>query len=184
DYRTAAFRAATYLINMGHRDIAYIGNHSETLQDFNLLTFSGFQKATSQNNISLGTNRIQLEAHDEDSLQECINKALNGPSRPTALFCTTDYYAILAIRYLHSQGINVPDDISIISIDNLPISKFMTPSLTTVRIDREKIGTRGFELIQKLINQEECESIVIDSYDVIVRESVARIDSGGNTVAS
>jgi len=173
DYKTAAYKAACHLISLGHRDIAYIGNNNKSVHDFNLLTFSGFQKATTENDIALGTNRIQLEISDEKSLHRCIDKALQGSNMPTALFCATDYYGILAIRYLHSIGFKVPGDISVIGIDDIAISQYMIPSLTTVKIDREEIGRRGFELIQKLINNEPCESINLDSYDVIIRESVA-----------
>ena len=173
DYKTAAYKAACHLINLGHRDIAYIGNNNKSLYDFNLLTFSGFKKATSENDIALSTNRIQLEVTDKKSLHLCIDKALQGSNKPTAIFCATDYYGILAIRYLHSIGIRVPDDISVIGIDDIAVSQYMIPSLTTVKIDREEIGRCGFELIQKLISGTPCESIQLDSYDVIIRESVS-----------
>lgn len=173
DYMTAAYKAASYLIENGHRDIAYIGNRNKSVQDFNFLTFGGFQKATSENNIALSTNRIQLDVQDEKSLHLCIDKALHGVQMPTAFFCATDFYAILTLHYLSTKGIRVPEDISVIGIDNIAVSKYMIPSLTTVKINREEIGRCGFELILKLINKEDCKSIVLDSYDVIVRESVA-----------
>ena len=172
DYKEAAYKAACHLIEKGHRDIAYIGNNSKILQDFNLLTFAGFQKATTVHNIVLGTNRIQLDITDEASLYRGIDRALEGENRPTALFCTADYYAILAIRHLHSIGIRVPEDISVIGIDDVAISQYFVPSLTTVRIDREEISRKGLDLLIRLINREPAESITLASYEVIERESV------------
>ncbi len=171
DYELAAYKAATHLIDLGHKDIAYIGN--DKLHDFNLLTFSGFQRAATEHSLPLGMNRIQLNVYDEPSLYACIDDTLKGETIPTALFCVTDYYAIHAIRYLHSKGMQVPDDISVVGIDDIAVSKFIIPSLTTVHIDRELMGSYGFELMQKCINNEPCESICLPSCDLIVRESTA-----------
>jgi DNA-binding LacI/PurR family transcriptional regulator len=135
--------------------------------------FNGFQKATTEEDITLGMNRIQISVHDEDSLIDCIEHALSGPQPPTALFCATDYYAIHAIRYLHTRGMRVPDDVSIVGIDDISISRFIIPSLTTVRIDREAMGLLGVELLQKIISMEECSSATLPHCDLIVRESTA-----------
>ena len=171
DYEQAAYNAAKHLIELGHKDIAYIGN--DKIYDFGLLTFSGFQRAATEHALPLGMNRIQLNVYDEPSLYECIDNALMGETKPTALFCVTDCYAIPAIRYLYSKNIHVPDDISVIGIDDIAVSKFILPSLTTVHIDLELMGTLGFELMRKCINNEPCESICLPSYDLIVRESTA-----------
>ena len=172
DYKEAAYLAACYLIDHGHRDIAYIGNNSVSVRDFTLLTFRGFQKATESRNISLSTNRIQLDINDEETLRLAIDRALSGPSRPTALLMCADYYAVHAIRYLHSKGIRVPDDISVISIDDIIISRFLTPALTTVRIDQDKIVRQGIELLIKQISGASQESVVIDQFEIMERESV------------
>jgi LacI family transcriptional regulator len=169
DYAAAAYTATQYLIELGHRDIAFIGNDS--LHDFNFLVFSGFQKATTEHGITLGVNRIQLSVHDETSLIDCIEHALVGPKPPTALFCATDFYAIHAIRYLHNRGIHVPNDISVVGIDDISVSQYTIPSLTTVKIDREAIAHLGAELLQKIINGEDCHSVTLPQCNLIVRES-------------
>lgn len=171
DYAGAAYTAINHLIELGHKDIAYIGN--DKLHDFDYQTFSGFQHATSEKGLTLSMNRIQINVYDEESLYSCIDHALEGQRPPTALFCATDFYAIHAIRYLHTKGMHVPNDISVISIDDIAVSKFIIPSLTTVRIDNEAMGLIGFELLQKLINNEECLSVNLPHCDLIVRESTA-----------
>ena len=172
DYKEAAYMAACYLIDHGHRDIAYIGNNSVSVQDFTLLTFRGFQKATESRNIALSTNRIQLDINDEDTLRLAIDRALGGAARPTALFMCADYYAVHAIRYLHTKGIRVPEDISVISIDDIIISRFLTPSLTTVRINQDEIVRSGINLLVKQISGAPLESVVIDQFEIMERESV------------
>jgi DNA-binding LacI/PurR family transcriptional regulator len=171
DYAAAAYTATRHLIDLGHRDIAYIGNDS--LSDFNYLTFSGFQKATTEEGITLGMNRIQISVHDEASLINCIEHALSGPQPPTALFCATDFYAIHAIRYLHTRGMHVPNDVSVVGIDDISVSRFIIPSLTTVRIDREAMGLLGVELLKKVISKEKCSSVTLPHCDLVVRESTA-----------
>lgn len=173
DYKFAAYKATKYLISLGHRDIAYIGSQRKAVHDFNLLTFAGFQQALSEYNIMLNVNRIQLDVYNEESLNECINATLKGVSRPSAFFCSTDYYAILAIRNLRSKGIRVPEDISIISIDDISLARFTVPSLTTVKIDRYEIAKQGLFLINQKIQGIPCSSVTLKEYKLIVRESTA-----------
>jgi len=173
DYETAAYDAVTYLISLGHKDIAYIGNNRSTIYDFNLLAFGGFQRAMSENGFTLEINRIQFDAHDESSLYTCIDSALSGTRQPTALFCTTDLNAILTLRYLYEKGVRVPEDISVIGIDDLSISQYTVPSLTTLRINREQMGRLGVELIGKMLRDEQCQSVYVAPCAVVVRESTA-----------
>ncbi len=171
DYTEAAYTATKYLIDIGHSDIAYIGNEQQN--EFDVLTFSGFQNATTEFGLTLSMNRIQISVHNEDSLYKCIDHALSGEKYPTALFCTTDSYAIHAIKYLHSKGINVPNDISVIGIDDINVSRFLIPALTTVRVNIQTIGKMGIELLKRILNGEECDSVTIPHCELIIRESTA-----------
>ena len=173
DYKEASLRAACCLIDQGHRDIAFIGNNNKSIQDFTLLTFRGFQKATQQHGIALNTNRIQLDISDEQTLRLAVDRALEGNVRPTALFCCSDYYAIFAIRYLHALGIRVPKDISVIGIDDILISRYLIPSLTTVVVDKERIVRQGIDLLISLIRGEPAQSVTISDFEIAVRDSSA-----------
>ena len=172
DYQEAAYMAACYLIDHGHRDIAYIGNTNKSIQDFTHLTFRGFQKATQARSIALNTNRIQLDIEDEQTLRLAVDRAFEGGSRPTALFLCADYYAIYAIRYLSEKGVRIPEDVSVISIDDIIVSRFMTPSLTTVRIDQEMIIRKGLDLLVRQINAAGPETVTISGFELMERQSV------------
>lgn len=171
DYENAAYTATKHLLDLGHRDIAFIGNNKQ--HDFNLLVFEGFRRATAEATIALGTNRIQLNVYDEDSLGSCIDEALSGPQLPTAVFCATDFYAMRALRKIYHKGIRVPDDISVIGIDDVLSSKYLIPALTTMAVDRQEMGRLGIELLQKAIKGEPCQSVVLPQCKLIVRESTA-----------
>jgi len=171
DYEHAAYTATKHLIDLGHRDIAFIGNNKQ--HDFNLLVFEGFRRATSEADIALSTNRIQLNVYNEEALGPCIDEALGGTHLPTALFCATDFYAMRALRRLYHRGLRVPDDLSVIGIDDVLSSKYLIPSLTTMSVDRQEMGRLGIELLQKGINGEPCQSVVLPQCKLVVRESTA-----------
>ncbi len=171
DYANAAYVATRYLIDLGHRDIAYLGN--DRMHDFNLQTFGGFQRATTESGLQLSTDRIQLNVYDETTLTKCIDNVFQGAAKPTALFCAADCYAIHAIRHIHSLGMRVPEDVSIVGIDDIVISPYTIPSLTTVRVDRDRIGELGLMLLKKQIAGEPCESVTLPLDELIIRESSA-----------
>ena len=94
-----------------------------------------------------------------------------GVVRPTAIFCATDLYAIYAMRYLQQKGLKIPEDISIIGIDDIEISTFTTPALTTVRVDREELGKIGFELLMDCIAGKQGKSLSLEPAQLIQRGS-------------
>lgn len=171
DYQMAAYTATQHLTSLGHRDIAYIGN--DELHDFNLRTFSGFQQAATEVGLSLDLSRIQIHIHDEQSLYTAIDGMLASGSCPTAFFCATDLYAVHTMQRLHEAGIRVPEDISVIGIDDTIVSRFTIPPLTTVSIDRDALGKHGFELLQALIAGKQAHTITLPSSDLILRKSTA-----------
>ena len=172
DYEKAAYMATSCLIELGHTDLAYIGNNSGVVYDFNLQTFSGFQTAMTEHSLSIEPNRIQFNAADEESLYVCLDHALSGHKRPSAILCTTDHSAIIAIHYLWSKGMRIPEDISIIGIDDLSLSKYIVPSLATVKIDRQKMGQRGAELMSQLLKGRSASSVLMSDFEVLKRDSL------------
>lgn len=172
DYAEAAYTATRHLIHLGHRDIAYLSNG--TLHDFNTMTLSGFQWAMTEAGLALYPNRFQIDVEDEDSTRSCVDQALAGPTRPTAIFCTVDVYAINAIRYLHTLGLRVPEDISVIGIDDVAVSRLVTPGLTTMRVDRRQMIEYGLQMLTSQMQTGHCESRTIDVPDLIIRQSTAR----------
>lgn len=172
DYAEAAYQVTRHLIELGHRDIAYLSNG--TLHDFNTMTLAGFQRATTEAGIALYPNRFQIDVEDTQSLRTSVDRAIGGPQRPTAIFCTADIYAIDMMRYLRECDMRVPDDISVVSIDDVLISQFVSPPLTTMRIDRREMVSHGIEMLEQLIAGGECENRTLSAPRLIVRGSTMR----------
>lgn len=169
DYSKAAYIATRHLIDLGHRDIAYLSNG--TLHDFNTLTLNGFQQATTEAGIALYPNRFQIDLEDTVTVEQCLEKALAGPSRPTAIFCTVDYYALKVIRKLHAMGLRVPEDVSIVGIDDVAVSALVLPGLTTMRVDRVEMVREGLQMLEQMLRGKSCGNRQLPTPELILRET-------------
>lgn len=79
------------------------------------------------------------------------------------------------MRYLRTRGLRVPEDISVVSIDDVLISQFVSPPLTTMHIDRREMIQCGIEMLEQLLAGHGCENRMLSAPRLIVRESTAPI---------
>jgi LacI family transcriptional regulator len=169
DYEKAAYTATRHLISLGHKDIAYLGNSS--LPNFNLQTFSGFKRALEECRIILPISWIQMSASSEDSAYDCMEAILAYDQFPSAVFCSADIYAIGAMRSIKSHGLKIPSDISIVAIDDIILSRYVDPPLTTVRIDKVEMGKMAMGMLVKKMEKKYAESRTVKSDQLIIRGS-------------
>jgi len=174
DYEKAAYTAVRYLIGSGHRDIAYLG--STELPRFNTQTFSGFKKATEESRIAIPISWIQMDAGSEDLAFRRMEEILTGEDIPSAVFCAADIYAVGAMKAIKKKGVRIPEDISVIGIDDIILSRYIEPALTTVRIDKAEMGRLATEMLIRKIEKKETENVTIISDDLIIRESTGCFD--------
>ena len=159
------------MIDNGHRNIAFIG--SSYIPEYYIQAFTGYKKALEEIQVSIPSNWIQINAKDEESSYECMANILrSNNSVPTAVFCAGDIFAIGAIRCAKEFGYKVPDDISFVGIDDIILSRYVEPKLTTVKIDKALMGSLAMELIVKKINGEQVKSEIVESDNLIIRDSV------------
>lgn len=173
NYNAAAYTAVKYLTDSGHRNIAYIGN--SFLKDFSAQTFSGYKKAIEESKLTTNMQWIQLEARDEFSAYQCMKNILDSKPLPTAVFCSADIYAIGAIRCIKESGLKVPDDISSISIDDIILSRYTDPMLTTVKIDKLEMGHIAVDLLIRKIQDEPAESVLTKADTLVIRNSTKKM---------
>lgn len=74
-------------------------------------------------------------------------KMLAKADYPSALFVASDSIAIGVLRAIHERGLNIPQDISLISVNDIPTARFTFPPLSTVRIHSEMMGSQGVNLL-------------------------------------
>jgi DNA-binding LacI/PurR family transcriptional regulator len=165
--------ATNYLIKKGHRNIGFIT--SSYLERYYNQTISGFTKAMSENGLKQKKTWIYTDAEDEITAYRGMAKILNNKQRPTAMVCAGDRYAIGAIRCVQDKGLSVPGDISFIGMDNILLSSYINPPLTTISFNAFEMGKTAFELLIKKLNGENVESVVFPSESIIERSSVKEL---------
>lgn len=170
DYCLAAYTAVHYLMEQGHEQIGFIGNRS--LPSFYIQVLSGYQKALKDGEKSLELAWLLDDIRNREDLEQAIPKLLSAGKLPTAFFCMEDTLAIALIRCLQKHGVNVPEDISVISVDDIVLSSQIYPALTTVSLDKEALGSYAVDMLMDLIQGKQPKSITISSNNLIVRESV------------
>ena len=106
------------------------------------------------------------------SAYEATVEILQLNPRPTAIFAANDESAISAIAALHDYGIKVPQEIAIVSIDNIGIAEMIRPSLTTVDVPKRRMASYAMQvlMLQKQFKDQKAASIVLPT-ELIVRES-------------
>ncbi|MBB6671121.1 catabolite control protein A [Cohnella nanjingensis] len=175
DHESAAFDAVQRLIAEGHRKIAMI---SGTLQDpaNGYARYQGYKKALEQAGIPFDEDYVRIGNYRYESGIEAMQHFLGLSNRPTAVFAATDEMAIGAIHSIQDEGLKVPEDVSVISVDNIRMASMVRPQLTTVAQPMYDIGAVSMRLLTKLMKKENVEqSRVVLPHELIVRSSVAAL---------
>ncbi|HBP38297.1 MAG TPA: hypothetical protein DD640_06075 [Clostridiales bacterium] len=181
DYESAATLAVEHLVSKGHREIGYLGSDisSGHSQFFGQQTFKGYRQVLEKYQMDMTAGWVQMNAQDEDTAEEAMNRILKSPRRPTAILCNADIFAIGALRSLKKQHIRVPADISVIAIDDIILSSYIEPALTTVRVDRKYMAAKGIEiLISKIENKIENDKFMCANHILVERETVSALSPG------
>ena len=178
DYYKAACLAMDYLIGHGHRKIAYIGSNFPLR--YSKQTFDGYRASMGEIDFQVPMKWIQMQSRDidgDDSAESQMLSILENDERPTAVFCGADIYAIGAIRAIKKKGLRVPDDISVIGIDDLPIDSYIDPPLTSVHVDTKELSDIGCDMLFKKIAHSEAiqDNIVYSDFSISERASVSTI---------
>lgn len=174
DYFGAAYTAATYLIRNGHRKIAMISY--DAVPDFHKQTRLGFLKAMEENGITPDPVLTSVCAKDEKSGYEAAKRIFSDPkNRPTALFSTVDIIMIGAVQCAKDMGISIPDEVSFIGIDDILLSRYVEPPLTTIGINKEEIGALAMDLLYRKIRGKDVENVLLPM-ELVERKSVKKIN--------
>ncbi len=170
----SGFEAASYLISLGHKNIGVIAIH----QDVKIFKdrLDGYRKALEINGIAYDSEII-IEA--EKSIEEgylATEKLLKKRKKITAIFSICDFSAFGAYKYCRKNNINIPNQISIISIDNIFTSDLLTPPLTTVAQKKHEMGFTATKiLIDSLKKNKIPKKKVILEPELIIRESCKKL---------
>lgn len=151
DENLAVKQTIDQLIEMGHRQIGIIGGYRER-SDTSRRRFEGCQQAFEENGVSFDAELDYYSSRFSysDSYRAARELASRGRTY-TAIFCMADVMAMGAMRALADSGLRVPEDVSVVGFDGLPIGEFIVPRLSTVSQSVEMLAQRGIELLRSNI---------------------------------
>ena len=148
DEDLAVKQTIEHLIDLGHRDIAIIGGYLER-SDTSGRRFEGCLAAFQENDIPFVPERDYVSARFSYAEgYRAAKELLTRQRKYTAIFCMADVMAMGAIRALTDSGLRVPDDVSVVGFDGLPIGEFIVPRLATVSQSVETLAQRSVELLR------------------------------------
>ncbi len=158
--------AVKHLMKLGHKKIGLI---SGPLDSYILKArYNAYINALYKFGLEVNEDYIGLGYYVAESTRKYIPKLLDGGV--TAILFSHDVRAISAITECCDRDIRVPEDISIVGFDDLPMTAYTVPPLTTIRQDRLALGKCGFYALSCLLNQVAIGSILLRA-TLIVRDS-------------
>lgn len=140
-----------YLLDLGHRRIAVLTGGENNIESQERLR--GYRSAFVERDLPVDSSLEFKGKFTEVSGYETTREVLLLKNRPTAIFAFNDSMAIGAIKAIREEGLKIPADISVCGFDDIPVAKFLSPSLTTVCVPIHDLGVmavnRIFDRLQK-----------------------------------
>ncbi|GGC83139.1 LacI family transcriptional regulator [Thalassobacillus devorans] len=172
DYH-AAVDMTTMILQKGHKKIAYIGVGEED-PAVGVLRKKGFMDTMKKAGITVEENWCSYGDFSIESGYESMKQIINSnrENSPTAVFVVTDRMAIGAMEYLKEQGFRIPEDMAITGIGAAVMSKYITPSLTTIDYFNKDAGSKAAELLLEQLQGKNTRKKITQNYRLIKRDSV------------
>ncbi len=171
DDRGGARQAIMHLLSLGHRRIGIISGPEQSIRavDERLI---GCRIALEEHRLELDPVLVTHGDFTVESGAQAAAQLMQGDLPPTAIFALNDRMAVGALQYVQAQGRRVPQDLSIVGFDDVPISQMCTPGLTTIRQPAQEMGKQAARLLFDLIEDQSVlpQSVVLPT-ELIVRDS-------------
>ncbi|OHW62477.1 catabolite control protein A [Andreesenia angusta] len=167
----AAYEMTSYLINLGHRDIAYVSNNKED-SSLEKPKLEGYSKAMREN--ELKESVYYTEGISMENGYEAARNIVESKSA-TAIFCGYDEAAIGVLGYLYDNGIKVPEEISVTGFGDILIASIYRPTLTTIKVPYYDIGAVSIRrIIKELKGEKSEENKMILPFQIQKRQSSSK----------
>ena len=169
--------AAQHLLELGHRRIACITGPSR--QSLRRDREKGYSSALSDAGILEDGSLVREGDFQPSSGYNHALDLLSGPDPPSAIFACNDLMAMGALRAAREVGLEVPAQLSIIGFDDIYLSAFTTPTLSTIRLPKREMGRLAGQILLRRIQDHTraVEQTIVD-LELIVRESTAPYNGG------
>ncbi|WP_368505673.1 LacI family DNA-binding transcriptional regulator [Alkalihalophilus sp. As8PL] len=176
DFEKATYKVLEYLEKQGHTEIGYIGGHetfrNETtvLEDPREKMFREYLRERDR----LNEDWVYILQFSVNDGYKLMKQAIedHGDQLPTAFFVGNDAMAIGCVKALLEEGINVPERVNIIGVNDISLSKYVYPSLSTVKVFTEQMGEAAVDLLVERITEDRVVTKKVTlSTELIIRDS-------------
>jgi DNA-binding LacI/PurR family transcriptional regulator len=167
----ASLDATRHLIALGHRRIAYLGDRQGYQSDAERQ--AGYRRALKEGGLAFDRQLVVHGDGKPEGAEIAMTELLTFSGPPTAVFCYNDMSALGAMRQIREHGLKIPDDISIVGFDDLYISQYIDPPLTTIRQPMRQMGRMAMETLLQIFAGAESGHDIRVPGELIVRKSTA-----------
>lgn len=174
--RQGAYCATDYLVKMGHKKIGYL--HSAVpISNFEERA-TGYQKALRAHELSVSPDYIhQITSTSTQGYQDMLQILERRPELADAYFADNDIIAAAAMKAFQEYGYKVPEDISIVGFDDMPLCDMMNPPLSTMHVDKKQLGISAVEcLLRRMKNKKSGKLKISLQTSLVCRESVLDVN--------
>jgi len=168
-----------YLYDLGHRKIGYISylyNNQTTVRK----RFEGYCDGLKENKLDYDPDMVvlseTLRLNELEGSREVVRKILKSKSIPSVIMTASDLIAVGVIKALTELKVNIPEGMSVVGYDNILMSQYTSPLLTTVKQPKKKMGAAAMNLLLDIIEGKKIKSRnIILPTKLIKRQSVAKL---------
>lgn len=172
DNAAGSYEAGKYLAETGHKTIGMVNGHEYAFVSKERL--GGFKKAMLEEGIAFQEDHVENGDFTEESGEQAALTLLTRDPSITALFCASDLMAIGAMNGLRAEGYRIPEDISIVGYDNILLSRYVQPSLTTIAQDTHGLGFEAAKMLIDMLDHNGKPGKTLVKHELIVRDSSMR----------
>jgi len=153
DYVQGVKDLVTYIHGMGHEKIAYIHGESTSMTRMRVKSFCD---AMEELGLRVSDEYLKEGRYlDYEKAAELTQELLDLPNPPTCIMYPNDFTALGGIGKIYERKLSIPEDISVVGYDGIPLARAITPSLVTLAQDSEKMGEAMAEQLISLIENPE-----------------------------
>lgn len=163
--------ATEHLIRLGHRRIGFISN-AQLTYTASADRLAGYRTALETAALPFDERLVYYGDFTPASGESAMTELLKIDPRPTAVFVASDTVLVGALKTIQTAGLEVPRDIALVGFDDVPLSEFLDPPLTTIRLPAYGLGWGAAEMLIRRINQEQIhQPAVLLETELVVRKS-------------
>ena len=172
DQEAGGHLATRHLLNLGHRRIAHIAGPSDHTDATDRR--AGYERALREAGIAAAPELVAQGDFMESGGLLAMNRLLDSGQTFTAVFAANDQTAFGARMALYRRGVRVPDDVSILGVDDLPATAYATPPMTTVRQPIYEIGLAAAHALLTMLGHP-MPAVEVPPLELVVRETTRRV---------